>query len=158
MICDSKTPGGLQSVHRAHFLDELVKGVPAGHAHFNKRLESIEDREGSGIVLHFKDGTTATADAVIGADGIHSATREFLLGERDISAQPVFAGSVAYRGLVSMDKAVLKLGGEYAQNSMMLCGPGTRPPKSPNPLVTDLTTSQGNLSSAIPSTTAKFRT
>ena len=115
----------MQSVHRAHFLDALVKGVPAERAHFNKRLQSIEDKEGSGVVLHFKDGTTTIADAVVGADGIHSITREFLLGERDISAHSVFAGSVAYRGLVPMDKAVDKVGAKYAENSIMLCGPGT---------------------------------
>lgn len=125
VICAQKGPGGMQSVHRAHFLDELVKGVPAERAHFNKRLQSIEDKDDSGVVLHFKDGTTATADAVIGADGIHSTTREFILGERDMAAHAVFAGSVAYRGLVPMDKAVEKLGAEYAQNSMFLCGPGT---------------------------------
>ena len=125
MICDEKTDGGMQSVHRAHFLDELVKGVPAGRAHFNKRLRSIEDKNGSGVVIHFKDGTTTTADALIGADGIHSPTRGFLLGESDISTHSVFAGSVAYRGLVPMDKAVEKLGAEHAQNTMMLCGTGT---------------------------------
>ncbi|CAD6572401.1 MAG: hypothetical protein ASARMPRED_005321 [Alectoria sarmentosa] len=124
MICSQKTQGGMRSVHRAHFLDELVKGVPAERAHFNKRVQSIEEKEGSPVLLHFKDGTTATADAVIGADGIHSSTREFILGERDMSVHSVFAGSVAYRGLVPMDKAVEKLGAEYAQNSMLLCGPG----------------------------------
>ncbi|CAD6572897.1 MAG: hypothetical protein ASARMPREDX12_005534 [Alectoria sarmentosa] len=124
MICSQKTKGGMRSVHRAHFLDELVKGVPAERAHFNKRVQSIEEKEGSPVLLHFKDGTTATADAVIGADGIHSSTREFILGERDMSVHSVFAGSVAYRGLVPMDKAVEKLGAEYAQNSMLLCGPG----------------------------------
>lgn len=130
MICSQKTKGGMRSVHRAHFLDELVKGVPAERAHFNKRVQSIEEKEGSPVILHFKDGTTVTADAVVGADGIHSSTREFILGERDMSVRSVFAGSVAYRGLVPMDKAVEKLGAEYAQNSMFLCGPGT--PTSPN--------------------------
>ena len=130
VICAQTTPGGMQSVHRAHFLDELVKGVPADRAHFNKRLQSIEDKEDSGVVLHFKDGTTATADAVIGADGIHSATREYILGERDMAAHSVFAGSVVYRGLVPVDKAVETLGAEYAQNSMFLCGPG--PSTSPS--------------------------
>lgn len=120
----------MQSVHRARFLDELVKGVPPERAHFNKRLQSLEEEEGSGIVLHFKDGTTATVDAVIGADGIHSVTREFILGERDLASHSTFAGSVAYRGLVPMDKAVEKLGAEYAQNSMMLCGPGKMPHKT----------------------------
>ena len=125
VISSQKTPGGMKSVHRAHFLEELVKAVPADRAHFNKRLQSIKTEESSKVVLHFKDGTTASADAVVGADGIHSATREFLLGERDMSVQSVFAGSVAYRGLVPMNKAVKKLGAEYAENSMFLCGPGT---------------------------------
>ena len=114
----------MQSVHRAYFLDELVKGVPAQRAHFNKRLVTIEDEPGKEIMLHFKDGTTATADAVIGADGIHSHVREYLLGKE--AAEPVFAGSVAYRGLVPMDAAVEKLGSEYAQNCTMICGPGKR--------------------------------
>ena len=120
----------MQSLHRAHFLDELVKGVPSERAHFNKRLQSIEEKEDSTVVLHFKDGTTATADALIGADGIHSVVREFILGERDMASHSTFAGSVVYRGIVPMDKAVDLLGAEYAQNSMMLCGPGELPPKS----------------------------
>lgn len=118
----------MQSVHRAHFLDELVRLVPAQRAHFNKRLELIEDEADKEVVLRFKDGTTATADAVIGADGIHSHVREYLLGKE--ASQPVFAGSVAYRGLVPMDAAVEKMGSEYAQNSMMLCGPGEVDPKN----------------------------
>ena len=112
----------MQSLHRAHFLDELVKLVPAQRAHFNKRVETIEDEPEKEVVLRFKDGTTASADAVIGADGIHSHVREYLLGKE--AAKPVHAGSVAYRGLVPMDAAVERLGAEYAQNSMMLCGPG----------------------------------
>ena len=112
----------MQSVHRAHFLDELVKAVPAQRAHFNKRLQTIEDKDGSPVALHFSDGTSATADVVIGADGIHSAVRKYLLGAE--AAKPIFSGSVAYRGITSMDAAVEKLGAEYAQNSMMLCGPG----------------------------------
>ena len=112
----------MQSVHRAYFLDELVNAVPAQRAHFNKRLETIVDKPGEEVVLHFKDGTLATTDAVIGADGIHSHVREYLLGKE--AAQPIFAGSVAYRGLVPMDAAVDKLGAELAQNCMILCGPG----------------------------------
>lgn len=111
----------MQSVHRAHFLDELVKGVPAYRAHFNKRLQDLEDVE-DGVNLHFKDGTTATADVVIGADGVHSKVREFLIGAE--AAKPVFSGSVIYRGLVPMEKAIEVLGSEHAQNAVTLCGPG----------------------------------
>lgn len=113
----------MQSVHRAHFLDELVAGIPKTRAHFNKRLDIIEDEPEEQVVLYFKDGTTATTDAVIGAGGIHSHVRQYLLGKE--AAKPVYAGAAAYRGLVSMDAAVEKLGAEYAQNSIMLCGPGS---------------------------------
>ncbi|CAF9924864.1 MAG: hypothetical protein ALECFALPRED_002851 [Alectoria fallacina] len=113
---------GQQSVHRAHFLDELVKSVPSQRAHFNKRVDSLKDKQGGPVVVHFKDGTTAIADAVIGADGVHSTVRAHLLGKE--AAKPVFAGSVAYRALVPMDKAVEKLGEEFAGNAFFLCGRG----------------------------------
>ena len=69
----------MQSVHRAHFLDELVKAVPARRAHFNKRLKSIVE-DSDGVTLHFKDGQEVRTDVAFGADGVHSKTREHLLG------------------------------------------------------------------------------
>ena len=114
----------MQSCHRAHFVNDLVKAVPADRVHMSKRLVSIEDKPGSDepVFLQFADGTSATADAVIGADGIHSFVREFLMGKEE--AKPTFSGSIAYRGLVPMDIAIEKLGAEAAQNATMLCGPG----------------------------------
>ena len=111
----------MQSVHRAHFLDELVKGIPAQRAHFNKRLEDLEETE-DGVTLYFKDGTSATANVAIGADGVHSVVRNFLVGSD--AAKPVFADVVLYRGLVPMEKALEVLGSEHAQNATVLCGPG----------------------------------
>ena len=99
-----------------------MKYVPGYRSHFNKRLVSIEDNLGSPVILHFTDGTTATTDAVIGADGIHSAVRAHLLGKE--SAQPTFTSSTVYRGLIPMEKAVEKLGDEYTHNAYMVCGPG----------------------------------
>ena len=112
-------------MHRAHFLDELVKLVPSERAHFNKRVDLINDKPDSPVTIHFKDGTSATADAVIGADGVHSIVRAHLLGKE--AAKPVFAGSVAYRALVPMDKAVEALGEELAKNSFFVCGKSEYP-------------------------------
>ena len=143
----------MQSVHRAHFLDELVKGIPAYRAHFNKRLQDLEETE-DGVILHFKDGTTATADVVIGADGVHSKVRELLIGAE--AAKPVFSGSVIYRGLVPMEKAIEALGSEHAQNSTTLCGLGRLLPPSLSPR--KLTTKQARVLSAIQSTSASLST
>ena len=64
-----------------------------------QRLGSGVDRlehGGAGVTLRFTDGHTETADIVVAADGIRSAVREALFNP----APPVFAGFVAWRGLV----------------------------------------------------------
>jgi salicylate hydroxylase len=98
-------------VHRAHFLDELVKLVPEGIAQFRKRLENVTEAEdGSGdVVLHFADGSKAQHNAVLGCDGIKSRTRSILLGDSEAS-KAVFSGKYAYRGLVPMTKAIEIMG------------------------------------------------
>ena len=45
--------------------------------------------------MTFTDGTMAHADAVIGADGIHSVIRKIIADDA-----PQFAGTKAYRGLI----------------------------------------------------------
>lgn len=55
---------------------------------------------------YFNEGTSITNDAVIGADGIDSTIRLSILEEFHPAAKAVFADSVIYRGIVSMDKAV----------------------------------------------------
>ena len=82
---------GQNAVHRAHFLDELVKLVPDGSAEFGKRLESIDEDASNGrLKLAFHDGSSAEADAVIGCDGIKSRVRAILYGEDHPSTHPVY--------------------------------------------------------------------
>lgn len=112
---------GQTSVHRAHYLDELVKLVPDNVARFGKRLKDITEN-GEKLVLHFEDGSREEADAVIDCDGIKSRTRHILLGADHPAANAVFSGKYAYRGLIPMDKAVKALGDELARNSQMYMG------------------------------------
>jgi salicylate hydroxylase len=112
---------GQTSVHRAHYLDELVKLVPDGVAKFGKRLKDITE-DGEKLALLFEDGTREEADAVIGCDGIKSRTRHILLGANHPAANAVFSGKYAYRGLIPMDKAVRALGDELARNSQIYMG------------------------------------
>ncbi|KAF4625792.1 hypothetical protein G7Y89_g12371 [Cudoniella acicularis] len=112
---------GQCSVHRAHFLDVLVKLIPEGVAKLGKRVENVE-KKGEKMVLTFGDGTHAEADAVIGCDGVKSRTRQILLGESHENTDPTFTGKYAYRGLIPMEKAVEVLGDELARNAQMHMG------------------------------------
>ncbi|KAG8531207.1 uncharacterized protein KY384_004565 [Bacidia gigantensis] len=114
--------GGFRSFHRSNFLGELFEAVPSERVHFGKQCVRIEDNEGSPVIIHFSDGTTATADAIIGADGIHSTIRSQVVGEN--TGKPEYTGCAAYRGLIDMDLAI-KTMGPNVQNSRIACGPGS---------------------------------
>ncbi|KAI9688537.1 MAG: hypothetical protein M1822_001486 [Bathelium mastoideum] len=110
-------------VHRAAFLDELVKLVPKDICSFSKALEGISDDPDSDCVtLNFTDSSSASANIVVGCDGIRSRTRTSLFGV-DVSA-PEFAYEYAYRSLVPMESAIKVLGSELAQNGQLYCGYG----------------------------------
>jgi len=80
------------SMHRAILHYALMGCVPAKSIVLGKRLVGL-DRADNAYRLSFADGSDAMADAVIGADGIHSVVRETLFG----AEQPCYNGRVAYR-------------------------------------------------------------
>jgi salicylate hydroxylase len=114
---------GQNGVHRAHFLDELVKLVPRDIAVFGKRLVGIDDgAQGGGVgklVMRFEDGTMAEADAVVGCDGIKSRVRSAMFGADHPATRPVYSHKYAYRALVPIDQAIEVLGEENAMNACM---------------------------------------
>lgn len=57
----------------------------------------------SGISLHFADGSSAEADVVVGADGIHSVVRTHICRQIDseTACDPRWSGTVVYRSLIS---------------------------------------------------------
>lgn len=118
MICDIGSDTVTSSVHRARFLNELVKLMPEGTASFNKRLVGIKD-DAEGVLLQFSDGSEARHDAVIGCDGIKSRVRQELLGEGNRTSKPVFSGHYCFRGLAPAEKAIEILGKDLALNSQM---------------------------------------
>jgi len=79
-------------LHRGDLHSGLFSVVPSELIRFDKQLIDI-DRRGAVHGLRFSDGSRAVADAVIGADGVHSRVREILLGPE----KPKFIGRVAYR-------------------------------------------------------------
>jgi salicylate hydroxylase len=111
---------GQNGVHRAAFLDEIVKLLPPEVARFGKRLVTVEESSSNGrLVMRFEDGTSAEADAIIGCDGIKSKVRQIIVGKDHPSAHPSYTHKYAYRGLAPMDEAIKAVGEELALNSCM---------------------------------------
>jgi salicylate hydroxylase/6-hydroxynicotinate 3-monooxygenase len=81
-------------MHRADLHNALAAVVPGGSIHLDKKLVGIE-QSAEQVTLAFADGTRAQADAVIGADGVHSVVRELILGPD----APIHKGRIAYRAI-----------------------------------------------------------
>src|SRR5215510_7742929 len=64
-------------MHRADLHDALASAVPEAIVHLGKKLIGL-DQANRRVTLHFEDGSSVTADAVVGADGVHSVGREIV--------------------------------------------------------------------------------
>ncbi|CCE33606.1 related to salicylate 1-monooxygenase [Claviceps purpurea 20.1] len=115
---------GQNGVHRAHFLDELIKLVPPQAAHFGKKLDKYEEDKYGRLHLSFTDGSEHQADVLLACDGIKSKVRQLLFGAHHPCANPSYTHKYAYRALVPMDAAIDSLGEERAQNAAMHMGKG----------------------------------
>jgi salicylate hydroxylase/6-hydroxynicotinate 3-monooxygenase len=78
--------------HRGDLHAALASAVPEEFVKLSHKLVGL-DRTSQGIRLTFANGATATADAVVGADGVHSAVRDILFGASTVN----FTGRIAYR-------------------------------------------------------------
>ncbi|KXS94991.1 hypothetical protein AC578_1517 [Pseudocercospora eumusae] len=116
---------GIEGTRRDHFLDQLAELLPSDSIHFNKQLDTLNDPEdGSRITLTFADGTSATADAVIGCDGIRSKVREFIVAPGSAPCHPTYTHVCSYRALLPMTSAIEALGPATATVYHNHIGPG----------------------------------
>jgi salicylate hydroxylase len=115
-LCEELYGAPHMTLHRADLLDVIASSFPAERIHLGHRLIGREDKDGC-TEAWFENGARITADVLVGADGIHSAVRASLFGEE----APVFAGCVAYRGLVPVER-IADLGLEIGSQSWV--GPG----------------------------------
>ncbi|HEV2335946.1 MAG TPA: FAD-dependent monooxygenase [Stellaceae bacterium] len=104
------------TIHRADLLAVIAAGVPSERIHLGHRLAGLAD-QGERIEAWFDNGARIACDVLVGADGIHSAVRAALFGEEE----PRFAGCIAYRGLVPVER-IEGLGLELGSQSWV--GPG----------------------------------
>ena len=85
-------------IHRVDLIKVLTDALRArapSSIHLNKEIESCKESDNR-VTLKFTDGTIAEGDMLIGADGIHSRVRAYLLGQTPAR----FTGNVAWRVVV----------------------------------------------------------
>jgi 6-hydroxynicotinate 3-monooxygenase len=83
--------------HRGDLHAALTSVVPENVLRLDHQLVSLEQRADGSVRLDFANGLKAEADAVVGADGVHSVVRDTLFG----GDTPAFTGRVAYRTVFS---------------------------------------------------------
>jgi 2-polyprenyl-6-methoxyphenol hydroxylase-like FAD-dependent oxidoreductase len=81
-------------MHRGDLHEALVSGLPSEIIELQKTLVGLDERDGQ-VTLAFADGSSAAADMVIGADGVHSTVRHLIIGPDD----PIHRGRIAYRAI-----------------------------------------------------------
>ena len=89
----------LYNVHRADLIDILAGALPPEAVRLGARCTAFDQDEG-GAQVTLADGTVLRGDAVIGADGIHSAVRHHLRGEEDTH----FANILMWRALIPAER------------------------------------------------------
>jgi salicylate hydroxylase len=104
------------TLHRGDLHRALADVIPADRLHLAHRFTQLFDH-GHRVEARFENGAFVSADALIGADGIHSVVRHALFG----LGKPRFTGCVAHRGMVSADR-LSHLGLEFRNQIWM--GPG----------------------------------
>jgi salicylate hydroxylase/6-hydroxynicotinate 3-monooxygenase len=83
-------------MHRADLHDALASVVPSEIIHLNKKLVGL-DQAGGRVTLRFEDGSTASADAVVGADGVHSVVRDIVVGPTHRSTKAISPIAQSFR-------------------------------------------------------------
>jgi salicylate hydroxylase len=87
------------TAHRADLLDVLLRGLGTESFHLGSRIERF-DQDDDSVTITLADGSTATGDILVGADGIHSTVRGQMFGKE----LPRYTGNVAWRGLVPAER------------------------------------------------------
>jgi FAD-dependent urate hydroxylase len=86
-------------VSRADLQSQMIDFWGRDKVQFGKRIEKVEQTDTS-VTAYFTDGTSATGDMMIAADGTKSVVRAHVLG-KELDRR--YAGYVNWNGLVDID-------------------------------------------------------
>jgi 2-polyprenyl-6-methoxyphenol hydroxylase-like FAD-dependent oxidoreductase len=84
---DSDGNGGRPEINRRSLRDILLASLPDGVIRWGAKLTDVKPLDGGRHELRFADGTTATTDLLVGADGAWSKVRPLVS-----AAKPVYTG------------------------------------------------------------------
>lgn len=102
-----------------HLFEMLMGAIGSDNYHPGKDLKGVSQSD-AGVIAHFADGTSQAGDLLVGADGLRSAVRvQYLPG-----TQPLYAGYVAWRGLVDEGTVVPALTAEIFERLSFCLPPG----------------------------------
>lgn len=89
-------------VSRADLQSQMMDWWGRDQIQFGKRIEKVEQDDVS-VTAYFTDGSSATGDMMIAADGTHSIVRGHVLGYQ---TERRYAGYVNWNGLVEVDPSI----------------------------------------------------
>ncbi len=115
-LCEQLFGAPHMTIHRRDLLAVIASGLPSEHVHLGHRIAGFAE-QGDAVEVWFDNGACTSFDVLVGADGIRSTVRAQMFGDE----APVFAGCVAYRGLVP-SKRIASLGLEPGNQAWV--GPG----------------------------------
>ena len=98
------------TVHRGDLQDLMIESLTPGSISAGKKLVSLSERTDH-VQLNFEDGSSDSADLVVGADGLRSKVRDHMLGPEE----PIFTGVIGHRALFPTRLVRNLIAGDYAR-------------------------------------------
>ncbi|MCW2163152.1 FAD-dependent urate hydroxylase [Microbacterium hydrothermale] len=92
-------------VARADLQQLMMDAVGSAHIHLGKQLTDVSEADGV-VTATFADGSTDTADLLIGADGARSLVRDYVTEPSGIRPERTYSGYVNFNGLVTADERI----------------------------------------------------
>ncbi|WP_370581831.1 FAD-dependent monooxygenase [Mycolicibacterium sp. BK607] len=99
VLTDLDMSGRVLGMYRPDLIAMLTDSLPGGTVSTGRKCVAFE-QDADRATLAFEDGGHVHADLVVAAAGIHSVLQPHVVAPRD----PVFSGSIAYRGVIPADR------------------------------------------------------